>query len=207
MAAAMADKRGSPRMYVLRHSPQAALPKPSVERVLEENPVLLSAGVTLDNFSFTVKGLSRNQSQPAQLPAPAQPITSDEASCVDHMEAEEPPTAATARNEPSPLRQHAAVPTTPLAQHTSTVNSTAPAAKRSLLTSPTSSVSTTAALAGSTGETLRQQLRGALSGMRACGGRRSSSSTITRGSHPPASSYRRVCACVQVCVVCIPSSR
>ena len=59
----------------------------------------------------------------ARLPAapsaalPTQPIASHEASCVDHMEAEEPPTAATARNVPSPLRQHAAVPLTPLAQH------------------------------------------------------------------------------------------
>jgi hypothetical protein len=159
IAAAMADKRASSRIYVPHHAAHVLSPKLSVQRILEENPVLVSAGVTLEDFSFTVKGLSRNQSQPSQLPAPAQPITSDEASCVDHMEAEEPPTAATARNEPSPLRQHAAVPPTPLAQHTSTVNSTAAAAaaKRSLLTSPVHTVSTTAALAGSTGETLRHQ--------------------------------------------------
>ena len=47
LAAAMADRCGSQRIQSLCH-PKLL----SVKRILEENPVLVSAGVTLDDFSF-----------------------------------------------------------------------------------------------------------------------------------------------------------
>ena len=60
---AMADKLGSQRILSLR--PAASdLSKLSVERVLEENPVLVSAGVTLDDFSFTISSINRLASFP-----------------------------------------------------------------------------------------------------------------------------------------------
>ena len=49
LAAAMADRRGSQRIE--RLLPQAT--RPSVASILEENPVLVSEGVTLDDFSFS----------------------------------------------------------------------------------------------------------------------------------------------------------
>jgi hypothetical protein len=52
LAAAMADRRGSQRIWCLH--PQVDRPsRLSAARILEENPVLVSAGVTLDDFSFS----------------------------------------------------------------------------------------------------------------------------------------------------------
>ena len=80
LAAAMADRRGSQRI-------QSRLPQPkawrrsalSVAGILEENPVLVSAGVTLDDFSFSsAKSASVAPSAGAasavQQPSPALPV-------------------------------------------------------------------------------------------------------------------------------------
>jgi hypothetical protein len=78
LAAAMADRRGSQRIQSL--FPQANRPsRLSVARILEENPVLVSAGVTLDDFSFScVKSASVAPSAGAasavQQPSPALPV-------------------------------------------------------------------------------------------------------------------------------------
>jgi len=54
MAAAIADKQRSPRIYSFH--PIASKPsKLSVERLLKQNPVLVSAGVTLKDFSFKTR--------------------------------------------------------------------------------------------------------------------------------------------------------
>jgi len=52
LAAAMLHRRGSQRICHLRHctTDPSAL---SVESILKENPVLVSAGVTMDDFSFS----------------------------------------------------------------------------------------------------------------------------------------------------------
>ena len=49
LAAAMADRRGSQRILALRTNKPSLL---SVKSILKENPVLVSAGVTLDDFGF-----------------------------------------------------------------------------------------------------------------------------------------------------------
>jgi len=63
LAAAMADKLGSQRIRYMHNVP-STLSELSVERVLEENPVLVSAGVTLKDFSFTISSVNRLASFP-----------------------------------------------------------------------------------------------------------------------------------------------
>ena len=64
LAAAMADRCGSQRIQSLCH-PQLL----SVKRILEENPVLESAGVTLDNFGFSwANNLLIDGKKPSKFP-------------------------------------------------------------------------------------------------------------------------------------------
>ena len=74
MAAAMADKRGSQRIYSLH--PREYTNNLSMEKLLKQNPVLVSAGVTLDDFSFTRSSarLSRRKEQPPSFKTPSTPI-------------------------------------------------------------------------------------------------------------------------------------
>jgi hypothetical protein len=67
LAAAMADKLGSQRIRYVYPVPSDPK-KLSVERVLEENPVLVSAGVTLEDFSFIASALTVNGVQPSSFP-------------------------------------------------------------------------------------------------------------------------------------------
>ena len=69
LAAAMADRWGQQRIHTLRHSTSNPS-KPSVESILKENPVLVSAGVTLDDFSFkSAKSTSTAAVAPSQVAA------------------------------------------------------------------------------------------------------------------------------------------
>ena len=50
LAAAMADRRGAQLIRALRKNKSSVL---AVDSILKENPVLVSAGVTLDDFNFS----------------------------------------------------------------------------------------------------------------------------------------------------------
>ena len=77
LAAAMKDKQGSQRISSLRPRTQAG--HMSVERWLREYPLLKSAGVTLDDFNFSIaKQSSTAQLAPSQAAAP----TAEQASPV-----------------------------------------------------------------------------------------------------------------------------
>jgi hypothetical protein len=71
--AAMADKRGSQRISSMR-SPQSAPNRLSVETCLKENPLLKSAGVTLEHFNFSrwkgFGGATLSSTVPTASPAP-----------------------------------------------------------------------------------------------------------------------------------------
>ena len=68
--AAMADKRGSQRISSMRQT-QSAPNRLSVETCLKENPLLKSAGVTLEHFNFTfVKRSSSAKLAPSGAAAP-----------------------------------------------------------------------------------------------------------------------------------------
>jgi hypothetical protein len=78
LAAAMRDKQGSQRIVCMRPPPSAPTLM-SVERCLQENPLLKSAGVTLDDFNFSIaKQSSTAQLAPSQAAAP----TAEQASPV-----------------------------------------------------------------------------------------------------------------------------
>jgi hypothetical protein len=67
----MADKRGSQRISSMRQT-QSAPNRLSVETCLKENPLLKSAGVTLEHFNFTfVKRSSSAQRAPSGAAAPS----------------------------------------------------------------------------------------------------------------------------------------
>jgi len=89
MAAAMADKLGLQRIYSLR--PREYTNNLSVEKLLKQNPVLVSAGVTLDNFSFTTSSarLSRRKEQPPSFKTSSTPIQS---ALQGRIKAARPPT-------------------------------------------------------------------------------------------------------------------
>jgi len=67
LAAAMADRRGIQRIRFLRPCGETDRGAPSVESILEENPVLGTAGVTPDDFSFRfAKSVSTASVAPSQ---------------------------------------------------------------------------------------------------------------------------------------------
>ena len=78
---AMDGKLGSQRILSLR--PAASdLSKLSVERVLEENPVLVSAGVKLGKFSFILTALSLDQTPSHSQPSSSSAADGDAAAVV-----------------------------------------------------------------------------------------------------------------------------
>jgi hypothetical protein len=99
LAAAMADRRGSQLIHSLRH-PKLL----SVKSILKENPVLVSEGVTLDDFSF-----SRAKSTSTATVAPSQVV----ASSVQQPSPEPPvPPAAAPLEAATPFAQPSCTPNT-----------------------------------------------------------------------------------------------
>jgi hypothetical protein len=116
LAAAMKDKQGSQRISSLRPRTQAG--HMSVERWLREYPLLKSAGVTLDDFSFTI---ARRSSSAKLAPSQAAAPTAVQASPVPvqpplpSLEEAAAPTAVQASpvpvQPPLPSLEEAAAPT------------------------------------------------------------------------------------------------
>jgi len=78
---AMDGKLGSQRIFSLRTA-ASDLSRLSVERVLEEYPVLVSAGVKLDNFSFILTALSLDQTPSHSQPSSSSAADGDAAAVV-----------------------------------------------------------------------------------------------------------------------------
>jgi len=80
MTAAIANEWGSKRIFSVRRTTLAF--KLSVEQLRMQNPVLVSAGVKLDDFSFTFKALSLDQTPSHSQPSSSSAADGDAAAVV-----------------------------------------------------------------------------------------------------------------------------